>query len=52
MTEPPVQRFNVPEAETVAAGGVFTVTTVAVEVAEQLLALVTVTVYEPAVLAV
>ena len=44
MTEPPVHRFNVPEAETVAVGGVFTVTTVAKEVAEQVLALVTVTV--------
>ena len=44
MTKPPVQRFNVPEAETEAVGGVFTVTAVEEDVAEQLPALVTVTV--------
>jgi hypothetical protein len=44
--------LSVPEAETVADGGVFTVTTVEEDVAEQALALATVTVYEPAALAV
>ena len=44
VTEPPVQILSVPEAETVAAAGVLIVTTVPKEVAEQALALVTVTV--------
>ena len=43
-TEPPVQKLVEPAAVMVAIGGVLIVTTVAKEVAEQALALVTVTV--------
>ena len=52
VTEPPLQNVTGPPAVIVAVGNAFTVTTVAADVAEQLAALVTVTVYEPAVLTV
>ena len=51
-TEPPAQKLVEVAAVMVAVGGVFTATMASEELAEQLLALVTVTVYEPAVLAV
>ena len=47
-TFPPEQKVVKPPAVMVALGGLFTVTTVAADVAEQLLALVTTTVYDPA----
>ena len=52
MTEPPVHKEVLPPAVIVAVGNAFTVTTVAADVAEQLAALVTVTVYDPAALTV
>jgi hypothetical protein len=52
VTEPPLQNVTGPPAVIVAVGNVFTVITVAAEVAEHPAALVTVTVYEPAVLTV
>jgi len=47
VTEPPIQKVVAPDAVIVTVGNVLTVTIVADDVAEQLLALATVTVYEP-----
>jgi hypothetical protein len=52
VTEPPLQNVSGPSALIAADGNGFTVTTAAVDVAEHPAALVTVTVYDPAVLTV
>ena len=51
-TDPPLQKVVAPPAVIVAVGSVVTVIVVALDVALQPLALLTVTVYDPAVVAV